>query len=33
MGVKLKKYKGKWYAFCCDDCPSEFHPEKGNPKL
>lgn len=24
----VKEYKGKWYAFCCDDCPGGFDKVK-----
>ena len=28
--TKVREYKGKWYALCCDDCGPEFdkEPEK-----
>jgi YHS domain-containing protein len=26
--TKTVQYKGKWYAFCCDDCPSDFDKVK-----
>ena len=31
--TKVTEYGGKYYAFCCPDCPGDFHPEKGKPQL
>jgi YHS domain-containing protein len=29
----VQEYDGKFYAFCCEDCPKNFHPELGSPMV
>jgi hypothetical protein len=29
----IREYDGSFYAFCCDQCPNDFHPELGSPMV